>query len=317
MAARTVMGSDPSTINLEHLRAFARAAELGSFTRAADSLGLAQSSISRIIGELEAEWGGALFYRTGRGVELSTLGHEALKKIQTLLSDFDQMSEEMLSRGRLPSGSVAIALPPSLISSFLPTLFDKLRLEKPEIRLRVHEGSSAQIERWLTDGVADVGLHSEYHVEGQFTEPKYPELTGAEGLTMTDAPLMLAGPAGVRDLPHQIDFEHLAEFPLVLPTPNKGLRMVVDAVARRMSVKLKVVAEADSVFAQETLTLECGCYMLRSAMPVEKTEKNFSACTLRNPSIHRRIVLSTASKKSLSRAAREIASLATSILARR
>ena len=45
---------DVSAMDLEHLRTFTRAAELGSFTKAAISLGVAQPTVSRIISELEA-----------------------------------------------------------------------------------------------------------------------------------------------------------------------------------------------------------------------------------------------------------------------
>jgi LysR family transcriptional regulator, nitrogen assimilation regulatory protein len=301
-------------MTLEHLRTFARAAELGSFTKAADSLGLAQPSVSRIIGDLELEWNGTLFYRTGRGVELSDLGRKALEKARSLLRDVDQFSDDMRSVGGLPSGNVTLALPPSLISSLVPRLLNRLRVEKPGIQLRIYEGFSEQIERWLSDGIVDIGLYSEYHLDGKYTEKSRTEL-----LLMSNSRVVLAGPAGSRDLPAQIDFKQLAEFPLVLPAPTNGMRLVLDALAKRMSVKLTVVAEADSVLAQEAITLECGCYMLRgeNAIADERMGGNFAACRIRNPSIHRRLLLSTVRQKPLSRAAREVASLAALLLRKR
>ena len=97
------------------------------------------------------------------------------------------------------------------------------------------------------------------------------------------------------------------------------MRMVVDSLAKRMSVKLTIVAEADSVFAQQAMALECGCYMLRgeNAFAAGKNEGHFSSAAIRNPHIHRRLVLLTVQQKPLSRAARDVASFVTSMLRER
>jgi LysR family transcriptional regulator, nitrogen assimilation regulatory protein len=298
-------------MNLDHLRTFARAAELGSFTRAADALGLAQPTVSRIVAELEAEWNGALFHRTGHGVVLTENGREALKKVQTLLGDVAQISEDMRSLGHSPSGSVAIALPPSLILSFLPALINRLRRDRPGIRLRIYEGFAEQVERWLSDGIVDVGLYSEYHIDSKYHESRHSEL-----LRMSAARVVLVGPAGAGGLPREIDFERLADYPLVLPAPSNGMRALVDNLAKKMALTLDIVAEADSVVAQEALTLQCGCFMLRgeNAIAAERRDRDFAICTVKNPTIHRRLLLSTLQARPLSRAAREVASMVTSML---
>lgn len=292
-------------MNLEHLRTFSRAAELGSFTKAAISLGLAQPTVSRIISELEAEWEGALFYRTGRGVALSELGQEALVRAQSVLRDVDQISEDLRAFNHLPTGHVSIGLPPSLISYVIPKLLNQLRSERPGIRLRIYEGFSEQIEHWLAAGVVDVGIYS-----------KYKEGTLDGGGLMFTSQLILAGAAADWELPEEIDFEQIASFPLVLPALTNGLRMAVDAVAKRMKVNLKVIAEADSILAQKEMTLNCGCYMIKASHTIasEKQDGIFASAVIRNPTINRYVVLVTGQQKPLSRASREVAARATSIL---
>lgn len=292
-------------MNLEHLRTFVRAAELGSFTKAAVSLGVAQPSVSRIISELEAEWDGALFYRTGRGVALSELGQAALTRAQSLLRESEQISEDLRAFSRLPSGNVSIGLPPSLIPSVIPELLNQLRRELPGIRLRVYEGFSEQTEYWLSEGVVDVGIYS-----------KYKEGILKNGGLMLHSRLVLAGVASGWNLPAEIDFERLVDFPLVLPALTNGLRMAVDAVAKRLKVDLNIVAEADSILAQKEMTLKCGCYMVKAPHTIasETSDKIFASSVIRNPSINRHVVLVTGQQKPLSRAAREVAARATSIL---
>ncbi len=292
-------------MNLEHLRTFARAAELGSFTKAAISLGLAQPTISRIIGELEAEWDGALFYRTGRGVALSELGHEALARAQSVLREVDQISEDIRAFNRFPSGHVSIGLPPSLIPYIIPNLLNQIRSERPGIRLRIYEGFSVQIEHWLAEGVIEVGIYSKYREN----------VLDARSL-MFDSRLVLVGNSAHWNLPEEIDFEELSNFPLVLPALTNGLRVAVDAAAKRLKMSLTIVAEADSILAQKEMTLHCGCYMVKAPHTIlgEKQSRVFASSTIRNPYINRYVVLVTGQQKPLSRAAREIATRATSIL---
>lgn len=296
---------DVSAMDLEHLRIFTRAAELGSFTRAAISLGVAQPTVSRIISELEAQWEGQLFYRTGRGVALSELGQEALTRAQSLLREAEQISEDLRAFSRLPSGNVSLGLPPSLIPYIIPELLNQLRRERPGIRLRVYEGFSEQIERWLSEGIVDVGIYSKY---------KEGSLKGS-GFMLTSR-LVLAGVAARWDLPDEIEFEQLADFPLVLPALTNGLRVAVDVVAKRMKVELMVVAEADSILAQKEMTLNCGCYMVKAPHTIvgEKRDGIFASSVIRNPYICRHVVLVTGQQKPLSRASREVAARATSIL---
>ncbi len=292
-------------MNLDHLRTFSRAAELGSFTKAAVSLGLAQPTVSRIISELEAEWKGALFYRTGRGVALSELGHEALVRAQSVLREVNKISEDLQAFNRLPSGHVSIGLPPSLISYVIPKLLNQLRRERPGIRLRIYEGFSEQIEHWLAEGVVDVGIYS-----------KYKEGTLDEGGLMFNSQLILVGAIANWNLPDEIDFERLANFPLVLPALTNGLRVAVDAAAKRMKINLTIIAEADSILAQKEMTLNCGCYMIKAPHTIagEQRDGIFASATIRNPTINRYVVLVTGQQKPLSRASREVATRATSIL---
>ena len=204
--------------------------------------------------ELEQAWQGTLFKRTGRGVELSALGEEALKRVRALLRNADQISEDMRSLGQLPAGRVTLALPPSLIGSVPPELIDRLSSKFPAIRLRIYEGFSDQIQRWLTDRFVDIGVYSQFCVESEPAPTLQPEL-----LLAAKTQLVLAGFSDDSRLPAEIDFKQLADFPLVLPVPTNSLRVVVDLLARKMSLTLSVMAEAESAScaggAGETLRL--------------------------------------------------------------
>jgi len=292
-------------MDLSDLRIFLRAAELGSFSKAAVAFGLAQPTVSRIIGELETEWDGPLFYRTGRGVALSELGEEALTRARFLLREADQASEDLKAFSRLPSGTVSIGLPTSIVEPAIPPLVNELRSELPGIRLQVYEGFSDQIERWLAEGLIDIGAYSKYR-EG----PK------GESRLLLESQLVLAGPREGWNLPREIDFERLSEFSLVLPAPTNGLRIMVDSVARRMKVPLNVIADVDSTIGQKAMAARCGCYMVKAPHTIseEMSQGLFASSIIRAPYITRHVTLVTGRQRPLSRASREVVTRLTAIL---
>lgn len=84
------------------LRAFCRVAAGGGFSRAAAALGVAQSVLSRQVSALEAELGGRLFHRTGRGVLPTEL----------VLAESEQLVVEAGGMRGSPVGSVDLGVVP-------------------------------------------------------------------------------------------------------------------------------------------------------------------------------------------------------------
>jgi DNA-binding transcriptional LysR family regulator len=82
--------SRPADVELRHLRAFARVARLGSFTRAAVELAVTQPALSRTIQHLEAALQVQLLDRTSRHVELTEAGTEFLAAAERVLGEMDR-----------------------------------------------------------------------------------------------------------------------------------------------------------------------------------------------------------------------------------
>ena len=80
-----------AAMQLDELRIFARVAELASFTRAADQLGLAKGRISAAVQQLEASVGSRLLERSTRHVKLTPDGEQFLERCQELLADAEQL----------------------------------------------------------------------------------------------------------------------------------------------------------------------------------------------------------------------------------
>lgn len=285
-------------MQLGALQTFVRVTELGSFSKAAVSLGLAQPSITRIIADLEAELAGELFYRTGRGVQLTALGEMVLPRAEALLKSAEQLGMDAVAFGKTPVGPVAVAALPSVLQAIAAGLYDHVRLHTPGIRLRLLEGFSDQIERWVSEGHVDIGLLS-----------KYKSVKSGNEDVLFRADLMLVGPpGGGRPLKDETRFAELDGLPLVLPSLPNGLRTVLEETARRHKIELNVVVEADSLSAQREIVRRCGCYsvMAREAVQSVPSSDLLPGSRLVGTGLERYVVLVTTQQRPLSKAARVI-----------
>ena len=76
---------------LNKYRAFVKTVEKGSFTKAAEALNYAQSSVSKMVADLESEWGMTLLERSKNGVRLTSAGEQLLPYLRRLLSGYAEL----------------------------------------------------------------------------------------------------------------------------------------------------------------------------------------------------------------------------------
>jgi DNA-binding transcriptional LysR family regulator len=113
-------------MDLSELRIFCRVAELGSFTRAADQLGMAKGWVSTVVQALEGKVGGRLLQRTTRSVRLTPEGELFLVRCKELLTDAEQLQGMFQLAGGAIRGRVRIDMPSlfaqELVMPHLPAL---------------------------------------------------------------------------------------------------------------------------------------------------------------------------------------------------
>ena len=101
-------------MDLNQLRIFARVAELGSFTGAADQLGLAKGRVSTAVQQLEAHLGARLLQRTTRRVRLTPDGEQFLERCKELVADAEQLQAMFQPAASGLRGRLRIDLPNAL-----------------------------------------------------------------------------------------------------------------------------------------------------------------------------------------------------------
>ena len=122
------------SVDLESLSIFVKVAELGSFTRAGEHLGMPKARVSLRLKALETELGSPLLQRTTRVVRLTPDGEELLPRARRLVQDADEIGA-MFQTGRTLRGRVRIDLPVVFARDlFLPRL-PELLARHPELEV--------------------------------------------------------------------------------------------------------------------------------------------------------------------------------------
>lgn len=232
-------------MDTRQLRAFLKIAELGSITRAADALGIAQPSLSQQLLRLEDEVGSKLFRRTARGVTTTEVGRIFLEYARHIVETADRALEDVREVRKEPKGQVSFAMPVSVSLILGVPLVEATLKHAPSVSLRLVEAFSGHIRTWLDEGSVDLGIL--YDV-GPLRHLSVKRLAREE--------LYLVGPPGAfgnADAPSSVAAERLSEFPLILPGPLHGLRQFLDREAARLGVSLTVAIEIDALAHINTL----------------------------------------------------------------
>ena len=138
--------------------AFVKTIEKGSFTAAAESMNYAQSSVSKMIADLEKEWDMTLLERSKSGVCLTSSGEQILPLIRKLLNEYDNLQGQIHRINGLETGVVRIGTFASVAINILPDTFARLKVDYPGIEYEVLLGDYDEIEGWLGEGRIDCGF---------------------------------------------------------------------------------------------------------------------------------------------------------------
>ena len=147
-------------MELRQLRYVEAIARLGSVTRAAEELHIAQPSLSKQIQNLEQELGVALFNRVGRGIELADAGVVFVPYIRRILQEVEAAVEALQARQDLSSGHVSIGVSPTVGTRLLPDALAAFHAIYSGIELELHETGANDLLQLLDRGIVDIAIVS-------------------------------------------------------------------------------------------------------------------------------------------------------------
>jgi DNA-binding transcriptional LysR family regulator len=139
-------------------RYLSASAEFGNFGRAAESLGLTTSTISRRVGRLEDELGLTIFERGRFGIRLTTGGKAVMVHVRRVLADFDAVLQAGSCNGSGQIGSIRLGVLMPPIGEPLRSLLIDWRQKHPNTEIKLHEMNEREIAQALTERRLDVAL---------------------------------------------------------------------------------------------------------------------------------------------------------------
>lgn len=226
-------------MDARQLRTFLKIIELGSISRAADALGVAQPSLSQMLLRLEDEVGMKLFRRTARGVTTTESGRIFEEHARHILRTMDQALEDVRQLKDEAAGKVSFAVPMSVSLVMGVTLVEAVLKRAPRVSLRLIEAFSGYIRTWLDEGSIDLGIL--YDV-GPLRHLSVKRLAREE--------LYLVGPPGrfgALDAASAVSLREIDDLPMILPSTQHGMRQFLDGEAHRLGLNLKIATEIDAM----------------------------------------------------------------------
>lgn len=145
-------------LELRHLRVFAAVVDAGTRTRAAQALGLSQSTVSETLAALERAVGVALFRKAGAGQALSPAGEVLLEYARRMDALQSELTGALAAASAEVRATLSVATVESVGAYVLPRHLAALRARWPEVRVEVTTGSCAEIRERVAVGSCDLGL---------------------------------------------------------------------------------------------------------------------------------------------------------------
>jgi len=245
------------------LEAFVAVAEQGGFQKAAETLFITQTALTRRLQNLESLLGVKLVERTTRSVALTKLGADFLPQARRLMGELSNALTEIQNTGKAQRGDVVIACVPTVGVQYLPRIIQEYSQRYPDNRIKILDHASS--------GVADAVLRREAEFGINIGGPLHPELISIPLLEdrfvlicRGDHPLVKRG---------SVSWRQLAIYPLIFAGELSGNRPLLDVAigshdvalqphyeVQRSSTAMGLVAEGIAAAVVPSLAVQKGSY---------------------------------------------------------
>ncbi len=280
-------------MELRQLRYFVRIVDLGSVSRAAADLFVAQPALSKQVAALEAELGTALLVRSTRGVTATDAGLAFYVQAQAVLRQLGRIPDEVRSAAQSPTGVVAVGMPFSTSSIVAPALVAAARERLPGVKLSITQGVSAHLEGLLANGRLNLSLLFERAQGARHIEERR--------LLVEDLHFVSPGKKTSRAT---IPLAEVARGRLILPGPANTTRQIVERAFAREGLVLDLLAEVDAPWTAKAMVAARlgGAILSRSALHPESGAEALRVQRIVRPVLTRALNVCTSKSETLGRA---------------
>lgn len=276
-----------TTLNLAHLATFRLVIQRGSFSAAADVLGISQPAVSLQIRQLEHFLRSRLLERTGRGVKataaglaLLTHGERIEQAVEETLRSLDAFSHEV-------SGTVSLGTGATACIHLLPPLLQQLREMYPLLKVGVTTGNTPGVVRAIEENRLDLGLVT-MPVSGR----------GLEITPILDEEFVcISAQEECEPTP-----DSLHTLPLIAFESGSGTRALIDGWFQASGLQPEPVMQLGSIEAIKRMVRAGLGYSIVPRMAVEQVADREGLCVLSlTPVLHRQLAIVMRQDKILSK----------------
>lgn len=226
-------------MDIRRLRSFITIVDMGSITRAADMLHIAQPALSQQLASLEEHFRQKLLTRSQQGVVLTDAGKVVYRHAQVILRQMEQAQAEALEAGANLAGRVSVGLAPfSGASTLALRLMMEARSRLPGILLHITESVSQPYSQMIMNGRLEMAL---IHGVGPIRGVRFEPICREEFFLVAHADFGIAADT------KPVAVTELAGLPFLLPPAYNFVRRAIDIAFTRSRTELVVIGELEAV----------------------------------------------------------------------
>lgn len=233
-------------MDLRQLRIFCEVARLESFTRAAESLRLAQPAVSISIRKLEEELDLILLNRQEKRITLTAEGERLFAHARQILDDCTAAEREMAELKGFSAGEVRIGLPPMMSSYYFPRIIRDFHQRYPQLKISINGEGAASIQRLITRGEIDMGVIAGHKVEAGLESMHF---LREEVVACVPVGHPLAGKAAITPA-------ELLHEPLIVYQQGYYMRELIDELIETTGLAAQIIFESNLFSMNRALTKE-------------------------------------------------------------
>jgi DNA-binding transcriptional LysR family regulator len=277
--------------------AFIAVAEHGSFSRAAVSLHLTQTALSRRLQNLEGLLGMKLLERTTRSVALTSIGRDFLPRAKRLLDELALALAEIRETGKSLRGDVTIACVPTVGVHYLPRIVQRYAARHPDNRIRILDHASSDVaaavlRREAEFGIGMPGLHDPALSSQALLDDRYVLVCREEHALARHK---------------RLAWRQLEAHTLILPGQSSGNRPILDQALQARELKLRAFYEVQhSSTAVGMVAQGIGAAVVPELAVQRGAYPQLRTIALDDPVVSRTLVLLTRSNAQLTPAAQAL-----------
>lgn len=251
-------------LNLDHLTTFRLVISRGTFSGAAEALGLSQPAVSLQIRQLEQALQVRLIERTSRGIKPTPAGITLCEHCIKIDAAVGAAVESVSLHSDDITGTVTVGTGATACIHLLPPLLQELRQTHPLLKVDVRTGNTSDIVRGVEENRIDIGL---------VTLPAAGKCLSITPLGTEEFVIILEKDPAERDI-KPLSAEDLLSLPLIIFEPGSGTRSLIDEWFRDAGQVARPVMELGSIEAIKRMVRAGLGYGIVPRMSVESPEES-------------------------------------------